>query len=251
MLQNPKYNMSYISNFLAIRNAANGNTSLPQSQMSGTHQPNGAIGPECELDETQLERLSASTGKSFTIASILGLKMKNQAANNVETTGNTKQKELNAMNLSIHNNQNYPIHNKPFGNMDTDNRLLQNRIPLSFAHHHLQGSHGHSQPPHFYQPTNNMNNNNNNNLNTANHNGTSALQSLQQQFHSKNSPSFPPFHAKEQRNKNGMVNLLFLLPFEKCISIVNFLICNFFFLICSLVNVSPLYGIFLRARNKR
>lgn len=213
MLQNPKYNMSYISNFLAIRNAANGSNSLPQSPMSGTHQPNNAIGPECELDETQLERLSASTGKSFTIASILGLKKKNQAANSLES-GNAKQKELNAMNLSIHNNQNYPMHNKPFGNIDTDNRLLQNRIPLTFAHHHLQGSHGHQQPPHFYQPTNNMNNNNNNNLNTANHNGTSALQSLQQQFHTKNSPNFPPFHGKEQRSKNGKLNVYFYFCFN-------------------------------------
>lgn len=209
MLQNPKYNMSYISNFLAIRNAANGNTALPQSPMSGTHQPNSVIGPECELDETQLERLSASTGKSFTIASILGLKKKNQATNNLET-GSAKQKELNAMNLSIHNNQNYPMHNKPFGNIDNDNRLLQNRIPLAFAHHHLQGSH--PQPPHFYQPSNNINNNN---INTANHNGTSALQSLQQQFHSKNSSNFPPFHGKEQRNKNGWFQSLFKIVFQE------------------------------------
>lgn len=196
MLQNPKYNMNYISNFLAMRNTATSNASLPQSSIITTQQANNIIGTECELDETQLERLSASTGKSFTIASILGLKKKN-GSNNMET-GNQKQRELNAMNLSIHNNQNYQMH--------TDNRLLQNRIPLAFAHHHLQGSHGHPQAPHFYQPTNNSanNNNNNNNLNAANHNGTSALQSLQQQFHAKNNPNFQPFHGKEHRNKNGM-----------------------------------------------
>lgn len=199
MLQNPKYNMNYISNFLAMRNAASGNTSLPQSPIINPQQTNHSIGSELDLDETQLERLNATTGKSFTIASILGLKKKN-GVNNLEA-GNPKQKELNAMNLSIHNNQNYPMHSKTFGNIDADNRLLQNRIPLNFAHHHLQG---HPQPPHFYQPTNSTNNNNNNNINTANHNGTSALQSLQQQFHSKNNPNFPPFHGKEQRNKNGM-----------------------------------------------
>lgn len=202
MLQNPKYNMNYISNFLAMRNTANNNAS--QSPIINTQQTNNIIGSECDLDETQLERLSASTGKSFTIASILGLKKKN-GSNNLEA-GNQKQKELNAMNLSIHNNQNYQIHAKTFGNIDADNRLLQNRIPLAFAHHQLQGLHGHPQAPHFYQPTNNTNNNNNNNnsLNTTNHNGTSALQSLQQQFHSKNNPNFPPFHGKEHRNKNGM-----------------------------------------------
>lgn len=201
MLQNPKYNMSYISNFLAIRNATNANASHPQPQIINAQQMNSSIGSECDLDETQLEKLSASAGKSFTIASILGLKKKNAAAN--PESGNSKQKELNAMNLSIHNNQNYQMQNKPFGNIDADNRLLQNRIPLAFAHHHLQGSHPHQQPPHFYQPNNNANNNNNNNLNTANHNGTSALQSLQQQFHAKNSPNFTPFHGKEQRNRNG------------------------------------------------
>lgn len=202
MLQNPKYNMSYISNFLAMRNTAANNPSLPQSSIINTQQTNNIIGPECDLDETQLERLSASTGKSFTIASILGLKKKN-GSNNMET-GNPKQRELNAMNLSIHNNQNYQMHTKSFGNIDADNRLLQNRIPLAFAHHHLQGSHGHPQTPHFYQPTNNATNNNNNSLSAANHNGTSALQSLQQQFHAKNNPNFSPFHGKEHRNKNGM-----------------------------------------------
>lgn len=201
MLQNPKYNMSYISNFLAIRNATSANSQLPQSSNIGTQQSNSSFGAECDLDETQLERLSASAGKSFTIASILGLKKKNASAS--PDAPNQKQKELNAMNLSIHNNQNYQIHNKTFGNIDADNRLLQNRIPLAFAHHHLQGSHAHPQPSHFYQP-NNVNSNNNNNLNTANHNGTSALQSLQQQFHAKNTPNFPTFHGKEQRNKNGM-----------------------------------------------
>ncbi|XP_031626028.1 homeobox protein H2.0-like [Contarinia nasturtii] len=191
MLQNPKYNMNYISNLLGIRN---GNTTIQSSNS------------ECDFDETQLERLTASSGgKSFTIASILGLKKKNAANNNVDT-GNTKQKELNAMNLSIHNNQTYPMQSKTFsgnGNME----VLQSRIPsMAFAHHHhhLQGSHGHpAPPPHFYQPINNANNKNNNNLGMANHNGTtSALQSLQQQFHSKSSPNFPPFHGKEQRNKN-------------------------------------------------
>lgn len=203
MLQNPKYNMSYISNFLAIRNATSANSQLPQSSNIGTQQSNTSFGAECDLDETQLERLSASAGKSFTIASILGLKKKNTSAS--PDAPNQKQKELNAMNLSIHNNQNYQIHNKTFGNIDADNRLLQNRIPLAFAHHHLQGSHAHPQPSHFYQP-NNVNSNNNNNLNTANHNGASALQSLQQQFHAKNTPNFPTFHGKEQRNKNGMYN---------------------------------------------
>lgn len=199
MLQNPKYNMSYISNFLAMRNSAGGN-SPHQAAMIGQQHSN-VMGSDCDLDETQLERLSASTGKSFTIASILGLKKKNAAAN--AEAANPKQKDLNAMNLTIHNSQSYQMHNKTFGGIDADNRLLQNRIPLAFAHHHLQGSHGHPQAPPFYQPTNAPNNNNNNNLNTANHNGTSALQSLQQQFHSKNTSSFPPFHAKEQRNKSG------------------------------------------------
>lgn len=208
MLQNPKYNMNYISNFLAIRNAANANPSLPQSAIINTQQSNNnSLGSECDLDETHLERINATTGKSFTIASILGLKKKNPPPN--PETGNQKQKELNAMNLSIHNNQNYPMHNKTFGNIEVDNRLLQNRIPLAhFAHHHLQGSH--PQPPHFYQPTNNTNNNNN--LNTANHNNNSALQSLQQQFHSKSGPNFTPFHGKEHRNKNGM-------PFRRDITI--------------------------------
>lgn len=207
MLQNPKYNMNYISNFLAIRNATNANASLPQSQILGTQQTNNSIDTECGLDETQFEKLSASAGKSFTIASILGLKKKNAATNS--EAGNQKPKELNAMNLSIHNNQNFQLQNKTFGNIDVDNRLLQNRIPLTFAHHHLQNPNVHQQPPHFYQTPNNVSNNsnNNNNLSVANHNGASALQSLQQQFHTKSGSNFPPFHGKEQhqRNKNGRI----------------------------------------------
>lgn len=210
--------MSYISNFLAIRNATNANASLPQPPIINTPQMNSSIGSECDLDETQLEKLSASAGKSFTIASILGLKKKNSSIN--ADTGNAKQKELNAMNLSIHNNQNYQMHNKSFGNMEADNRLLQNRIPLAFAHHHLQGSHAHPQPPPFYQPNNGTNNNNNNNLSTANHNGTSALQSLQQQFHAKNNPNFTPFHGKEQRNKSGKI----LLRQHNCILFIKAII---------------------------
>lgn len=212
MLQNPKYNMNYISNFLAIRNATtNPNASLlPQSpQILGPQQTNtNSIDTDCELDETQLEKLGASAaGKSFTIASILGLKKKN-----AEAGQNQKPKELNAMNLSIHNNQNFQqLQNKTFGSIDVDNRLLQNRIPLTFAHHHLQNPNAHQQSPHFYpQPnnvSNNNNNNNNNNLSVTNHNGAaSALQSLQQQFHTKSGSNFPPFHGKEQhhqRNKNG------------------------------------------------
>lgn len=210
MLQNPKYNMNYISNFLAIRNATNANASLPQSQILGTQQTqHNSIDTECELDETQFEKLSASAGKSFTIASILGLKKKNAASTNLEAVGNQKPKELNAINLSIHNNQNFQLQNKTFGNIDVDNRL--HRLPLSFAHHHLQNPNAHQQPPHFYQTPNNVSNNsnNNNNLSVANHNGASALQSLQQQFHPKNGSNFPPFHGKEQhqRNKNGRIYL--------------------------------------------
>lgn len=217
MLQNPKYNMNYISNFLAMRNATtNANaSSLPQSpQILGPQQTNtNSIDADCELDATQLEKLGASAaGKSFTIASILGLKKKNAATVNAEAGQNQKPKELNAMNLSIHNNQNFPLQNKAFGSIDVDNRLLQNRIPLTFAHHHLQNPNAHQQTPHFYPQPNNVssNNNNNNNLSVANHNGAaSALQSLQQQFHTKNGSNFPPFHGKEQhhqRNKNGNSN---------------------------------------------
>lgn len=192
-------------------------SSLPQSpQILGPQQTNtNSIDTDCELDETQLEKLGASAaGKSFTIASILGLKKKNAATTNSEAGQNQKPKELNAMNLSIHNNQNFQLQNKAFGGIDVDNRLLQNRIPLSFAHHHLQNPNAHQQAPHFYpQPnnvSNNNNNNNNNNLSVTNHNGAaSALQSLQQQFHAKGGSNFPPFHGKEQhhpRNKNGNCN---------------------------------------------
>lgn len=208
MLQNPKYNMNYISNFLAIRNATNANVTLPQSQILGAQQPNNSIDMECELDETQLEKLGASAGKSFTIASILGLKKKNAATTAAEAA-NPKPKELNAMNLSIHNNQNFQLQNKSFGSIEADNRLLQNRIPLTFAHHHLQNPNAHHQPPpHFYQAPNNVSNNNNNNLSVTNNNGAaSALQSLQQQFHTKGGSNFPSFHGKEQhqRNKNGRI----------------------------------------------
>lgn len=212
MLQNPKYNMSYISNFLAIRNATNANVTLPHSQLTGTPQTNNSIDMECELDETQLEKLSASAGKSFTIASILGLKKKNAATNSDAT--HQKPKELNAMNLSIHNNQNFQMQNKTFGSIDVDNRLLQNRFPLTFGHHHLQNPNAPHQPPHFYQTPNNVNNNNNNNLSVTNNNGASALQSLQQQFHTKGSSNFSSFHAKEQhqRNKNGKLKSFPLCP---------------------------------------
>lgn len=220
MLQNPKYNMNYISNFLAIRNA---NTSHPQSQVLGTQKSNNSIDTDCELDETQLEKLGASAaGKSFTIASILGLKKKNAATNS--EAGSQKSKELNAMNLSIHNNQNFQLQNKTFGSIDVDSRLLQNRIPLTFNHHHLQNPSAHQQPPHFYQTQNNVssnNNNNNNNLSVNNHNGaSSALQSLQQQFHAKGGTNFPPFHGKEQqhqRNKNGrIIEIILILSTFKC-----------------------------------
>lgn len=205
MLQNPKYNsMNYLSNILAI-NSANGSTTLPQLPIIGATQSSNT---ESDLDETQFERLTASTsGKSFTIASILGLKKKNTVNNNLDV-GNSKQKELNAMNLSIHNNRTYSMQTKPLnGNsgIEADNRLGQNRMSMVFPT--LQGSRGYLPPPSHFFPTINNNpiNNNNNNLNTVNHNGNNnatALQNLQQ-FHSKNSQNFPTFHGKEHRNKNG------------------------------------------------
>lgn len=195
--------MTYISNFLAMRNAANAPPTVPASAM--TQPSNSANDADDCLDETQLESMSTSTGKSFTIASILGLKKKNAAAAaaaaNLESSSNVKSKELTVMNLSMHNNHNYPIHNKPA--VDVDNRLLTNRIPLAFAHHHhhLQANNPpHHHPPHFYQ---NNSNNNNNNLHTTNQNGPSALQSLQQQFHAKSGQAFSTFHGKEQRSKTG------------------------------------------------
>lgn len=188
--------MNYISNFLAIRNAANGTTLTP-SPISQTQLQTNSLSSDCDLDETQIERINASTGKSFTIASILGLKKKSATIPN-QSPANTKSKELNAINLSL--NQNYPLHKSAFSSIDPENRLLPNRIPLPFQHHHLQTpSHMQHHPnAHFNQP-----NNNNNNLHVTNHNQASALQSLQQQFHSKNTQSFSHFHNKEQRNKNG------------------------------------------------
>lgn len=197
MLQTPpKYNMNYISNFLAMRNAP-----MPTSSKS----PNRI---DCDVDETQLDKFNANNGKSFTIASILGLKKKAAGTVNVEQCDG-KAKELNAINLSIHNAQNFPpVPNKPSFNVIDDTRFLPNRIPLGFAHHHMQTPTAHGQHPstatHFYPNMNNVNNNNNNNLMNMNHNGTSALQSLQQQFHTKSNQAFAPFHGKEQRNnKNG------------------------------------------------
>lgn len=191
MLQNsPKYNMNYISNFLAIRNASNG-TSVPSP--AAPQQNNVSIGSECDLNETQLERINATTGKSFTIASILGLKKKSIANSN-------QSKEVNAINLSL--NQNYSMHKSAFSSIEPENRLLPNQIPIPFSHHHmLSPSHMQHHPlTHF-----NQQNNKNNNFHVTNHNQASALQSLQQQFHSKNSQRLSHFHNnKEQRNKSGV-----------------------------------------------
>lgn len=196
--------MNYISNFLAMRNAAG--ASIPMPSASKSPHP-----IDCDVDETQLDKFNANTGKSFTIASILGLKKKSTATVATEhPPDGSRSKELNAINLSIHNAQNFPpVPTKaPFNVVDSDQRFMPNRIPLAFAHHHMQASavHGqhHSSAPHFYGGVNGANNNNNNNMMTMNHNGTSALQSLQQQFHAKNSQPFAPFHGKEQRtNKHG------------------------------------------------
>lgn len=196
MLQNPpKYNMNYISDFLAIRNASNGTSA---SSLVAPQQNNTSIGTECDLDEMQLERINATTGKSFTIASILGLKKKN-VINSNQCPMSSKSKEVNAINLSL--NQNYSMHKSAFSSIDPENRLLPNRIPLPFSHHHMPS------PTHIqHHPSTHFNqqNNNNNNLHVANHNQASALQSLQQQFHSKNSQSFSHFHNnKEQRNNKS------------------------------------------------
>lgn len=197
--------MNYISNFLAIRNASNATSA--SSPAPAAPQQNNSIGTDCDLDETQLKRINATTGKSFTIASILGLKKKN-ATNPNESSMNSKSKEMNAINLSL--NQNYSLHKSAFCSIDSENRLLPNRVPLPFSHHHMPSpSHiQHHPSTHF-----NQQNNNNNNLHVANHNQASALQSLQQQFHSKNSQNFSHFHNnKEQRNnKSGKHGLEFSL----------------------------------------
>lgn len=216
MLHNPKYNMTYISNFLAIRNAANAPPSLPTPPTTQPASGNSITDADCELDETQLESISTTTGKSFTIASILGLKKKQNAAAaaaaavvNLETSSNLKPKELTVMNLSMHNHHNFQLHNKStISDLEVDNRLLTNRIPLAFAHHHHQlqaNNQSHQHTPHFYPNNNSSNTTNNNNLHTTNQNGPSALQSLQQQFHAKNNPAFSAFHGKEQRSKNGLL----------------------------------------------
>lgn len=193
--------MNYLSNFLAMRNST-----LPPSPQSLNNIT------ECDLDETQLEKFNASSGKSFTIASILGLKKKSSTAMSSDPL-DSKSKELNAINLTMHNSHSYQLQSKSsFNVVESENRFLQNRIPLAFAHHHLQSSshaQNHANAAHFYQTVNNNsnNNNNNNNLLTVNHNGSSALQNLQHQFHPKNNQSFSSFHGKEQRTKNGLFSI--------------------------------------------
>lgn len=190
--------MNYISNFLAIRNASNGTSASSPATPQLNNNNTSIGGSQCDLDETQLERINATTGKSFTIASILGLKKKNISNSNQSPMG-SKSKEVNAINLSL--NQNYSMHKSAFSSIDPENRLLPNRVPLPFSHHMPSPSHiQHHPSTHFNQP----NNNNNNNFHITNNNQASALQSLQQQFHSKNSQSFSHFqNNKEQRNNKS------------------------------------------------
>lgn len=208
--------MNYISNFLAMRNATVGNTTMPMSSKS----PHTI---DCDVDATQLDKFNANShGKSFTIASILGLKKKSTPTMSADESPDANPKELNAINLSIHNAQNFPpMPNKSsFNVIDAETRFLPNRLPLAFAHHHMQATAAHAQhhqtPQHFYPAisavNNNNNNNNNNNLMSLNHNGASALQSLQQQFHAKNNQQFTSFHNKDQRNnKSGEFGHVFVI----------------------------------------
>lgn len=205
----PKYTMNYISNFLAIRNAATASSVAPSSPSNNANHSNEI---NCDLDETQLDSINGTTGsKSFTIAAILGLKKKNAAAAVAAAIDQTqKSKEMSVMNLStnlnIHNQQHQHMmpaishHIKgTFNNFDNvnDTRLMPNRIPLAFGQHINQHHHTHHNS-HFLS-----NNNNNNNNHTINSNATSALQSLQQQFHQKNNQNLGSFHGKEHRIKNG------------------------------------------------
>lgn len=199
-----------------MRNAATASSSMPPSLSSPPKS-------HADLDETHLETISGSTGaKSFTIAAILGLKKKNAAAAAVASMDSPhKPNDLTVMNLSMHNSNlhmNQAAHNllqqsqnlsqhplkTAFNAYESaaDTRLLTNRLQLGFGQHlnsvpqhlaHFHGTNGTNN--------NNSNTNNNNNTYTANSNAASALQSLQQQFHQKNSA----FHAttKEQKHKNG------------------------------------------------
>lgn len=244
MLHPPsKYNMNYLSNFLAIRNAATATSSLPSSLSAS---PPPLLQPQppksnAEYDETQLDTISGSAGaKSFTIAAILGLKKKSAAAAAVAAMDTPQHKsnggashgcdmgarirlrsgavcdlgtELH-MNHATHNllqqSQNLSQHplKAAFSAYENsaDTRLL---TQLGFGQHlNAMPQHPTQHLTHFHgtNGTNNNNNsnsnNNNNNAYTANGNAASALQSLQQQFHQKNSA----FHAtttKEQKHKNG------------------------------------------------
>lgn len=221
MLHPPsKYNMNYLSNFLAIRNAATASSSMPPTPLTPPK-------TNADLEDTQLETISGSAGaKSFTIAAILGLKKKSAAAAAVAAMDSPhKPNDLTVMNLSMHNNtlhMNQAAHNllqqsqnlsqhplkTAFNAYDNsaDTRLLTNRLQLGFGQHLNSVPHHPTQHLNHFHGTNGTNNNssntnNNNNTYTANSNAASALQSLQQQFHQKNSA----FHAtnKEQKHKNG------------------------------------------------
>lgn len=262
MLHPPsKYNMNYLSNFLAIRNAATASSTMPTMQNASSSSSPPPLPPpppptssqqsplslpsplhhskSTDLDETQLNTISSSAGvKSFTIAAILGLKKKNAAAAAAVAAMDSvhhKPNDLTVMNLSMHNNSlhmNQTTHNllqhtqhpslkTAFTAYDTstDTRSLTNRLQLGFGQHlntmpHHQASH----MAHFHgtNGTNHNNNNNNNNNHSQNNNNNSgsnttpngnsnnvasALQSLQQQFHPKNSA----FHAtgREHKHKSG------------------------------------------------
>lgn len=209
----PKYNMNYLTNFLAMRNAAANAQTNPVEMTRSSPSANDIV------DETQLASMNGNT-KSFTIAAILGLKK--NATTNSEQIPSTKQRELSVMNLSMHNvggtnhcstsnNSHISTHQTPmkFGfnaydasaaaiaaaNAAADNRLLGTRIPFP---HHLSAHHHHSAS--HLSPFHGANNNNNG-KHAINVNSSSALQSLQQQFHHKNSA----FNTKEPRHKNGNI----------------------------------------------
>lgn len=195
-----KYNMTYISNFLAIRNVAATTSSVPSPPSSLVAHSNDV---DCITDETELDSINGATGKSFTIAAILGLKKKNAAACAAAAALDTqpKNKELTVMNLSMHNNQHLTqtqSHHMraALNNYDgvSDARLLANRIPIPFCHHNPNHSNSHHHS-HYLS--------NNNNNHTTNNNQTSALQTLHQQFHQKSNQNLSPFHGKESRAKNG------------------------------------------------
>lgn len=194
MLHHPsKYHPNPLSHFLALHSSSANNS-----------MGSGKIDLENSVNQTPLDDLSGSVGKSFTIAAILGLK-KNATAGTMDHL-DPNSKDFAVMNLSLNNHNLLKTNLNLSDNFTNENRLLgsnSGRLPLNLGQHFNPSIH---HNPHH------------------NHHGnaSSALQSLQQ-LHQQHTSQNSTFQSRE-RSKNGnyFYSQVIILLFKKLLRVCNF-----------------------------